>query len=143
MREWMRKRKGAFAFKKLCGALGFQPSLERSKARMALQDFIERKEVERVARGQYRYNHSWRAPKRGRVKPKVLKAIYVSVATFSTADIQRLAGGDLGYISRIVYKLMEQGYINMVGRRNCASGFGGENLYRVVNRERFRVEVMA
>jgi len=141
MREWMRERK-IFTNAQLCKALEIPSGYEREKVSMTLQDFLKRNEIRRAGKGRYRYNHAWKPALKGSIRPRVLKAMYVSINAFSASDIQRLSGAKtLNYVNKIIRDL-PHGHLQKVGRKSNMSGFGDENLYRVVNRERFRIEVL-
>ncbi|HUU40431.1 MAG TPA: hypothetical protein VMW42_05790 [Desulfatiglandales bacterium] len=142
MREWMRERK-TFTKAQLCKALEIPPGYEREKVSMNLQDFLGRGEIRRIATGKYLYNHAWKPVSKASIKPRVLKAMYVSITAFSASDIQRLSEAKtLNYVNKIMRELFSSGYLQKIGRRRNVSGFGGENLYRVVDREAFRKEVL-
>lgn len=143
MREWMKARERVFTMKKLCDELDIPPGGRRERVSNSLIDFIKRGEVTRTLRGQYRYNHAWKRGDKSPLKAKVVKAMYVSASAFSMTDIRRLSGArEMNYIHKIARKLKAAGHIRQVGRRVCAHGAGAERVYRVVDRGKFRVEVL-
>lgn len=143
MREWMRNMDRAFTTRRMCNELGIPRGRERERARNTLCDFQGRGEVERTPTGMFRYNHAWRRGSTAPLKARILKAMYVSVSAFSLSEIRvRAEAPDRGYVHRIARVLREGEYIVQVGRRTCAHGAGAERIFNIVNRERFRVEVM-
>ena len=152
MRKWMQERTGStgerrFFPRELYEALGIPPGYEREKARKALTDFLTRGEVtfrfnQKRNRRHYSYNQTWLKAKKGEIKQKMFKAMYVS-SDFSMSDIRRLAGiKDRHWIGRTIRKLLASGHLQQISRRLCAHGSGAEKVYRVINRDTFKLEMM-
>ncbi len=159
MRAWMQGQKAPWTAADLCKAIGLPPGPQRDRVRIDLRDFVGRGEIA-VARGQilnlspaakrnrrqnlYQYNPDHRANDReGALKQRIYKAMYVSVTEFALTDIRRLADiRDRSYLDKLTRRLTASGQVRVVGRRRCAHGAGAEKLYQVVNRDRFRTEVM-
>lgn len=146
IREWTATRQTPFTVSDVCDGLG-----ARGKTRMMIRstvaDFLRRGEIrlktEDGRRNRYLYNHNRRRKETGCLKPRVIKAMYVSTSAFSSADIQRISGvTDRSYVDRIMRRLQKEGYIHRIGKRPCAHGRGAVQLYNIANRDRFRVEVM-
>ena len=143
LRDWMQSRKRPFTNRQMYEELDLPRGVERARAYKAIADFLRRGEVERIDKGKYRYNNSFQKGANAPLRAKVLKGIYVSISEFSASDIRRLTEAvDGGYVQQIIRQLVGKGYIRKVGRRNCAHGAGVETLYSIVNRDRFRIEVM-
>ena len=152
LRDWMISRGSSagarrFYMRELCEALCVPTGDERQKARMALYDFVARGEVifrvnRKRKRRHYLYNLKWCKAQKGKINKKMFKAMYVS-ATFAVTDIQRLAGiEDRNWIDKKMRWLKKEGYLQQVGRRLCAHGSGAEKLWRVADRDRFKLELM-
>jgi len=128
---------------RLCEALGIPPGKDREKARNTLTDFINRGEVLITPKGRLRYNHRWKRGDKAPLKAKIAKAMYVSISEFSLAEIrERIGLKDRNYVQKAARKLVAEGHIKQVGRRLCPHGAGSERLFNIINRERFRIEVM-
>jgi hypothetical protein len=155
LRAWMSAREAPFSAADLCEGLGIAPGAEHQRIRNALDDFFHRGEILRCPRvkrnrrqvpWKYRYNPAWKAAMKGTLQGRILKSMYVS-GTFAVTDIRRLAQEgekalDRSWIEKVVRRLVAKGYLQAVGRRVCGHGAGAETLYHVVNRDRFRLEVM-
>jgi hypothetical protein len=151
----MAAQKKPFCVAEICDALEIPPGDERQRVRNNVKDFIGRGEIlqcprdkrnRRQAAWRYRYNPTWQAVTKGGVQARIFKAMYVS-GTFAVTDIRRLAQEgdkpvDRSWIEKRVRQLVKAGHLQAVGRRLCAHGAGAETLYHVVNRDRFRLEVM-
>lgn len=150
MRAWMQAQGNLkFTPVQVSSGLDLPLGIERDKLRRIMGDFIRRGEIiqslDKRKRRQfvYRYNHQWKRKPQGTINKKVYKAMYVSVGSFAVTDIQRLSGEQKrSNIEKIVRMLVLGGYLQKVGRRLCSHGAGAENLYRVTNRDRFRLQVM-
>jgi hypothetical protein len=152
MREWMQARTGSvgerrFFSRELYEALEIPPGYEREKARKALADFLTRGEDtfrfnRKRNRRHYLYNRAWCKAQKGEIKRRMLKCMYVS-PVFAMTDIRRLAGiKDRHWIGRIIRKLLTRGYLQQIGRRLSAHGAGVEKVYRVIDRDKFKLELM-
>jgi hypothetical protein len=161
MREWMKAQKRPFTKRDVYIGLGIESPADRATLRNAVPDFERRGEIilqppdKRIRRqdvNRYLYNPAWQGAQKGALKPRIYKAMYVS-GTFAATDIQRLMSniGDTmphhvpnirSWIDKTVRNLRRAGHISIVGRRRCAHGAGAEALYHVVNRDKFRLEVM-
>jgi hypothetical protein len=152
MREWMKARIGKkyerrFTIRQICEGLAIPPGEQHQKVVNILSDFKKRGEVESYFSGkrnrrQFVYNRSWRKAKKGTFNQKIYKAMYVS-ATFAVTDIRRLAGiKDRSWLDKVTRQLRANGHLQQVGRRLCAHGSGAEKIYRVTNRDNFKLELM-
>ena len=153
MRKWMKSRTGAakcqrrFTIRQICEELAIPPGYKHQKVTNALYDFEKRGEVEsyfseKCNRRQFVYNRSWHKAKKGTSNQKIYKAMYVS-ATFAVTDIQRLSGvKERDWIDKIVRRLKKNGYLQQISRRLCAHGAGAEKIYRLTNRDKFKLELM-
>jgi hypothetical protein len=155
MRLLMQLRTGTegqrrFFAKELYEAMSLPPGPERQKARNALTDFVARGEVtfrfnRKRNRRHYLYNPTWRRAQKGKINRKMFKAMYVS-ASFAVTDIVRLVEikeqKDRNWIDKKVRRLVKEGYLQQISRRLCAHGSGAEKVYRVVDRDKFKLELM-
>jgi len=147
MRAWMSGVGRPFSRADIYAALGIAPGLERERVARAFQDFLRRREVVpapdgRAKKTRYRYNAAWKKGTKAGLRARILKAMYFS-GTFAVTDIRRLAGTEQrSYADKIAKRLLREGFLRVVGRRPCGHGAGAERLYHVVNRDRFRLEVM-
>ena len=151
IRDWMKSRSGTkaqrrFTVKQVCDALCVMTAEQHQKVANTLSDFEDRGEVESFLnkhnRRQYLYVQDWEKALRGHLNRKIYKAMYVS-HQFAVTDLQRLTGlQDRNYLDKLVRKLKSAGYIQPVQRRLCAHGAGAETVYHVVNRDKFKLEVM-
>jgi len=156
MRAWMQAEDEPFTAACLCAGLGIPPGKEREVARNALGDFVKRGEVYRVDRDlrvrhfhiwRYRYCKAWARKAKGDIRPKILKAMYVS-GTFSVRDLVRLCHPPeeteitRSWAEKLTRRLRRDGHLAIVGRRPCAHGAGAETIYHVADRDKFRLEVM-
>ena len=152
MREWMSAQTQPFTATMLCDSLGASGRRKRSQICCAKKDFLKRGEILRAGEERiwrqviiyYRYNSAWKRsyPARGNLRPKILKAIYVS-GPFAVSDIVRLSGASgQQYTGQIVRHLAKAGYLHRVGRRRCADSTSVETIWIVTDRDRFRLEVM-
>ena len=139
MRAIMREKKRPFTPKDIHSLV---PGASYSKVRSTLTDFLRRGEIIKVAYGRYRYDGIHTGGRRSPLAQKIYKAMYVS-NQWAVSDIQRLAAQeDRCYIDRIVRKLKKSGHLQQVGRRPCTHGAGAETIWRIIDRQKFRVEVM-
>jgi len=150
MRMWMSTSQAPFTVPDVCDGLGVT-GRERTQVRYAMADFIRRGEIrlqtvdhrrQTESRRRYLYNQDWRREQKGLLKPRVIKAIYVSASAFSSADIQRISGvSDGHYVDRIIRQMKKAGHIQRTGKRHIPY-VGAVQLYNIVNRDKFRIEVM-
>jgi len=152
LRDWMSARTGnkkerRFTILDVCQAMKIMPGDGRQKVAMTLYDFVRRGELigyksKKYNRRQYLYVQDWRKVLRGKINRKIFKAMYVS-HDFSVTDIQRLTDeAKRDSIDKIVRSLKKDRYIQQIMRRRCAHGVGVENIYHIVNRDRFKLELM-
>lgn len=161
MREWMRARTGTkaerrFTVTELCAALEIPEGAVHQKVANALWDFEQRGEIMHYDVHQagkrrrrdtpnlrhYLYKTDWHAELKGHLNKKIYKAMYVS-GDFTVTDIQRLTGlQERCWLDRIVPRLRAEGHIQPIQRRRCAHGAGAETVYHIVDRDRFKLEVM-
>lgn len=154
MRAWMKGRKRPFGISEIYSGLLLPAGKERAKAANAMPDFLNRGEIVRVSDKQnrrqpaqkYRYNHAWQSGhKAGQIEGKICKAMRLISfhEPFAVSDIQRLTGlTERNYIDKLTRRLLADGHLKREGSRSRATSYGKETLYRVVNADRFRVEVM-
>jgi hypothetical protein len=152
MRDWMKTRTGTkaqrrFTIQQMCEALCVMTAKQHQKVAVALYDFEQRGEVftyvnKKHNRRQYLCCQDWHAELKGKINRKVYKAMHVS-QSFAVTDIQRLAGlQDRAWLDKIVLQLRKDGHIQQIQRRLCAHGAGAEAVYHIVNRDKFKLEVM-
>lgn len=160
MREWMAARQGTkrqrrFTINDLCSALSIPAGWEHDKVARALWDFERRSEISCVRlrpnhqwkamppeERYFLYVHDWRKQLKGSLNRKIFKAMYVS-HDFAVTDIQRLTAiTERDWIDKIVRQLRADGHIQQISRRRCAHGAGAETIYHIVNRDKFKLEVM-
>lgn len=158
MREWMaaragNKRQRRFTACQISDALEIPHGEPRQSVHNVLWDFLSRGELTYVKdrlkhpyktlleERYFLYVHDWRKVLRGSLNRKIFKAMYVSGA-FAATDIQRLTGLDRAWIDKLIIRLRKEGHIQIIRRRRCAHGAGAENIYHVINRDRFKLEVM-
>ena len=136
LRGVMRAYTRAFTFRRVCVDLDVAPGPERQRVRRALRDFELRGEIIR-SNEKYMYANSFRLGERGSpLRRRILKAIYVS-DRFIVRDIELLAGLERNYINKVIRRLIAAGYLIRSGKMA-----GNEWHYRIVSRDRFRLEVM-
>ncbi len=162
MRRYMAQTGGSFTPADIADAIGVPPGPERERVRHTLSDFFERGEIFRISVKQnrrqnsphpgplpggeggttkYRYKHEWKTKRPGKKKAKLLKAMYVS-SSFATSDIIRLAElPDSGFADKVVRLLLKKGVLEVIARRPGARG-GVESIFRIADRQRFRIEEM-
>jgi len=153
MRKWMETQSGTFTSAQLCDALDITPGNERDKVRNTLCDFLRRGEIAKRTDKRKRRQHSslYVYTKRpgivfegGKVQEKIFKAMRLLSFhdVFAVSDIQRMTEADRNYIDKLTSKLTQSGHLKKDGYRSRSSSFGREAVYRVVNTDRFRLEVM-
>jgi len=149
MRSVMKARHSVpdrFTSTDLYHALKIPPGPQRVALCSALRDFVRRGEVLPASAGPSRkkrfiYNLRWRRRDRGEIKARILKAMYVSVI-FTTSEIQRFSkANEASFVKKLTKRLLDQGWIRVVGRRRTATG-GWERVYHILDRDRFRLELM-
>lgn len=151
LRDWMKSRTGTktqrrFTVQQACEALGVGTAAQHQAVANALSDFEDRKEVTswvtKHNRRHFLYVQDWRKVLTGHLNRKIYKAMYVS-HDFAITDIQRLTGlADRCWLDKIARQLKKSGHIQQVQRRLCAHGAGAETVYHIVNRDKFKLEVM-
>jgi len=153
MREWMRNRQGIFTKRDLCDSLGIPRGKDRDQVQKALRDFARRGEIalvqdKRIRRqtvSRYRYvTGILLKVKPGENRDKILKAMRMISfqEPFAVSDIERMTGSDRSHIDKITRRLLREGHLRKEGFRARAKSYGREALYRVVDTNRFRLEVM-
>jgi hypothetical protein len=155
MREWISIQTRPFTMTAVCEALQLQEPQKRQRVFRAKGDFEERREIIRVSetrheRGylvvHYKYNPSWkreyRQTLRGPMLKKILKGMYIS-STFAVSDIVRLSEAPCrAYVDQVARRLAKAGHLQKVSRRRCLDSTSVETLWRIKDRDKFRVEVM-
>lgn len=152
MRDWMSARGRKFRATQLYDALDMPPGRSRLAAQNALGDFIARGEViplgsDRRSRENdapwHLYNPAWRRRATGVVNRRIFKAMRLISfrETFTAEDIQRLAGADRSWVMQSIRLLVRSGHVGIVGDRVRPTG-GRERLYRVLDTDKFFLEVM-
>lgn len=153
MREWMRRQRSPFTRKRIWEALGVPPGPERVAVHRTVQDFITRGEIcvvkacetgqDRRQQTTYRYNQTWKTGYVRELGRKIYKAIYLADSSFTGSAIQRLAEApDRSYVTKILKKLTDEGHLVRVGKKPCEHGRGFEHLYRIAQRDRYRIEIL-
>ena len=159
MRDWMKSLTGTkaqrrFSVEQMCDALAVPTGRDHQNVARTLGDFVRRGEVTvcetkkhnrrqpaRMVR-QYLYLGDWRKILKGKLNRKIYKAMYVS-GEFAVTDLQRLTGlQDRAWLDKITRRLKKDGQLQQVRRRLCAHGAGAEKVYHIVNRDKFKLEVM-
>lgn len=157
MRGWMAGRSYKFTLDHICEALGANKA-ERVQVSKAMQDFVHRGEVVplgndkrcKVPVAWFAYNPSWHRMNKGVLNQRIYKAMRLISfrEAFTVADIQRTTqSDDRNWIDKIVRKLIKSGYLRLegVGANNDSPlrpAGGREKLYRVIDTDRFLLEVM-
>lgn len=159
MRDWMKTRTGTktqrrFTIQQICEALAVTTAVQHQAIANTLGDFIKRGEVtsyynrptgrngKKANRRLYLYCQDWQKALKGHLNRKVFKAMYVS-QTFTITDLQRLTGiQDRCWFDKIGRQLKKDGHIEQIQRRRCAHGSGAEAVYHIVDRDKFKLEVM-
>jgi hypothetical protein len=153
MRAWMETQQRSFTPTQLCEALDIAPGKGRERVRSSLADFIKRGEIakkndKRKRRQNYSSYVYSKTPaigfEGGKVQEKIFKAMRLLSFhnPFSVTDIQRMTDTDRNYIDKLTRRLVQAGHLKHEGYRSRSSSYGRESVYRVVNTDRFRVEVM-
>lgn len=125
-----------FTLRRIYIDLGMAPGPERRHVRRVLRDFEQRGEVYRTNE-KYVYITSFRLNARnGPLRQRIFKAMYVS-NKFTVCDIALLSHGDRNYINKSIRGLIAAGYLARTGKVQ-----GNEWQYRIVNRDKFHVEIM-
>lgn len=152
MRTWMSGRSYKFTLANVCEALELKPGAPRERAYKAMQDFVQRGEVVPLGNDKrcktplpwFAYNPSWHRMNKGVLNQRIYKAMRLISfrEAFTVADIQRVTqSDDRNYIDKIIGKLIKTGHLRAEGTRNIPQG-GREKFYRVINTDRFLLEVM-
>jgi predicted transcriptional regulator len=143
IRESLKSRSKPITFIGLCEDLGIPPGHEREKARGIFADFEKRGEVIRTPKARFKYNHSWKRGDKAPLRAKIIKAMYVSCKEFTLSEIrERLGLQDRNYVQKVARSLISAGYIQQVGKRLCPHGAGSERYLNIIDRERFRIEMI-
>jgi len=76
--------------------------------------------------------------------PRILKAMRVVSfkEPFATSDIERLTKAGKNHIGKLTQRLHRAGYLALTGARKPQSGKGQELLYRMIDPDRFRKELL-
>ena len=143
VRELLKARVRAMSPVGICEALNIPRGPDRVAIWDTLKDFQERGEIQKTEKGRFRYNHVHQKVVKGQLKQMVIKAVYVSISGFSASDIQKLSGvRDKHYIQRIMRKLVSGGHIIQISRRKCAHGRGIERVFSIIDRAKFRLDLV-
>jgi hypothetical protein len=124
----------------------------QSRVCKALQDFVRRAEVVPLGPDRrcnppvdyYAYNPAWHRMNKGVLNQRIYKAMRLISfrESFTVANIQRATqSADRNYIDKIIGKLVKTGYLRLEYVRKLPQG-GREKFYRVINTDRFLLEVM-
>ncbi len=151
MRSWMEAQQALFTLQTLYDAMDAILPKSRDTIRLALRDFIRRSEVTTGERNRrqnaslfvYQGRPANTSPD-GKVRQRVYKAMRLLSfkEPFAISDIRRMTGADRNYIDKLARKLLEDGHLKREGYRPRSSSYGKEAVYRVINTDRFRLEVM-
>ena len=137
LRGVMRAYARPFTLRRVCIDLEVTPGPDRQQVRRALRDFVLRSEIYPIGNGKYRYKAAYRLGARpSPLRQRIFKAMYVS-NKFTVCDIELLSHGDRNYINKVIRGLTAAGYLARTGKVQ-----GNEWQYRIVNRDKFHVEVM-
>ena len=135
MRTWTIEKKKPFSAGDIFDGLAVPPE-KKSRVYYALKNAVRRGEIKHIEKRKYTFNRDWHPQKTGRastLKPKVVKALYISGDAVTIPDIQRLTGiQSARYCGWVVYALVAAGYVERVKR----------GAFRVTDRDRFRIEVI-
>jgi len=143
IRELLKASSRALSITGIYEALEIPKGRDRAAVWSVLKDLQKRGEIEKTEKGRFRYNHAFKKPVKGAFKQIILKAVYVLNSGFSVSDIQRLSCvNDKRYIQRIMRKLVSEGYISQVSRRICDHGRGIERVFTIVDRVKFRLDLV-
>lgn len=113
-----------------------------------IRNFIKRGELEQryekcgsPCRERLQVRYLAPLPKRRprKIKARVLKAAYVS-ESFTSRDLARLSGVEIGYVCRVLRDLASAGAISRIGRKTGQSS--NLTIWHINDRDKFRVEVM-
>ncbi|NPU85524.1 MAG: hypothetical protein HPY65_13690 [Syntrophaceae bacterium] len=149
----MRNRRGPFTKKQICDGMDVPRGKDRDQVQKALRDFARRGEIAVVHDKHIRRQTAtrWRfvagvrlKAKPGDNKDKILKAMRMISfqESFAVSDIERMTGAGRSHIDKLVSRLLQEGHLRREGFRARSSSYGREALYRVVDTNRFRLEVM-
>ena len=152
MRGWMADRSYKFTAAHVCEALEIKPGAARDRVYKALADFVQRGEVVplgndrrcKVPLSWFAYNPSWHRVDNGVLNRRIYKATRLISfrEPFTVADIQRSTQSeDRNWIDKIVGKLIKSGHLRLEAERKLPQG-GREKFYRVIDTDRFLLEVM-
>ena len=152
MRAWMSTQAKPFTALDVSVGLGVPPGKEREKVSMVIRDFTRRGEIvpeaeKRIRRQnlwRYRYNRDWKPDRPARLAEKAYKAMrLISFKEgFALADIEKSTGQGRNYIDKLAKDLLKAGHLRKEGYRRRTGSYGREAVYRVVNTDRFLIEVM-
>jgi hypothetical protein len=153
MRGWMSAQGNKpFTTADVSDGLGVPPGKGREKVSTVLRDFTRRGEIipeteKRIRRQnvwRYRYNSGWKPDRPAHLAEKAYKAMRITSFKegFSLADIEKSTGQGRNYIDKLAKALLKAGHIRKEGYRRPAGCYGREAVYRVVNTDRFLIEVM-
>jgi len=152
MRAWMSAQAKPFTPADVSDGLGVPPGKEREKVSMVLRDFTRRGEIipemEKRKRRQnswrYRYNSGWKPDRPTHLAEKAYKAMRIISFKegFALVDIEKSTGQGRNYIDKLAKDLLKAGHLRKEGYRRRTGSYGREAVYRVVNTDRFLLEVM-
>lgn len=152
MRTWMSEHERSFTKTDICEGLDIPPGKGREKVAMVIRDFVRRREIipgpEKRKRRQnlfrYRYNQAWKPDRPAHLAEKAYKAMrLISFKEgFALSDIEKTTGQSRNYIDILAKELLTAGHIRKEGYRPRSGSYGRETVYRVVNTDRFLIEVM-
>jgi chromosome segregation and condensation protein ScpB len=152
MRAWMAAQVKPFTAADVSIGLGVPPGKGREKVSTVLRDFSRRGEIipepeKRIRRQniwRYRYNASWKPNRPAILAEKACKAMRIISfhEPFSLADIQKITGQKRNYIDKLAHDLLAAGHLRKEGYRRRRGSYGREAVYRVVDTDRFLIEVM-
>ena len=138
LRTWMQAHKKPFDFETVFKVCSKNGGHGKDAVVWGLRSFLRRGEVTQTDQGLYLYNQAYESGRPGSPKrDRIYKAIYVINRPFTSADIQRLAGlANNSHVTHLLPALLQAGYISLIGRRSFSK------VYRLFNRERFRLELL-
>lgn len=142
IRAYASRRRDPFTMQELYAALQAPPGHARKLVRYTFKAFVKRGEIRRVG-DTYIFNATWTPRERhAPVKQQAYKAMFIS-QRFTLRDIRRLIGADSRvYVQTLARRLIRAGHLAVAGYVRQEHGTRPVRVLRIVDRKRFRNEVM-
>lgn len=142
VRMEMKAASAPISLKTLYARLDISPGDEKQRVHYAVKDFLKRGELIKTTAGYLKYNHEWKRVNSFPVRDRIFKAISIS-SLFTSTDIRKLVkGARQNNVERNIRKLVEEGHLKIEGKSTANNKTGWSYVYRVVDRIKFRMEVM-